>query len=98
MLTSFILTLTPRQNVSFLINTGRLVHGAFLDFIRVHDTNLSDDLHNPQTDKPYTVSSLTGEFQKGSEKGIVAVVGTEYQLRITTIRQDLSELVLEKLN
>lgn len=97
MLLSITLTLVPRENNRFLINTAKLFHASFLGFVKSHDEKLSNFLHETQ-DTPYTVSSLKGDFERDEKSGILAKKETEYKARVTTLDSTLSQLVLEKLN
>lgn len=96
MLTSLVLTLTPGKDTALTIHSGRLLHGAFLNFIREHDPGLSERLHDPEEDKPFTVSFLRGPFER-KEGALVAVGGRTYRARVTMLEVALSALVHEHL-
>lgn len=60
MLTSTLLTLTPRREGDAPASQGRAIQGWFLGRIAAHDPALADRLHAGSALRPYTLSNLIG--------------------------------------
>lgn len=95
-LLSLVIDLVPQEDTALDIYPGRLLHGAFLDFVQQHDPTLSQELHDGSGEKPYTLSTLWGELtRRGNTQWLR--VGKACQFRVTTLSEQLSELVRERL-
>ena len=99
MLLSLLLTLTPTKPIILEGFYGRQAQAWFLGQIAQHDAEMAEDLHRHNGMRPYTVSSLI--VRKGGPRGengsIQVVPGNEIQLRITSLSEPLSELILTKI-
>ncbi len=70
---------------------GRAAHSLLLDVVQRRDESLAAALHDESVLRPFTSSTLMGRFQKGS------LIPTEtYFLRLTSLRADLTALLLEE--
>jgi len=92
MLTSLHITLTPTAPVTLPAWLGRATHAWFLDTVHQWDSALAVDLHEPNQDRPFTVSDLWGPglTRQGQNR---LTPGTPYSLRVTGCRADLSALI-----
>lgn len=64
------------------LGAGHLAHAAFLDLLRQTDPSLSQQLHDANQRKPFTLSSLTA-----GEQAVIYSLrqGQSYQLRLTSL-------------
>ncbi len=96
MLVSWVITVQPSEVVTIAANQGRAVHAWFLDQVRRADAGLAQELHQGQTQRPFTVSNL---FGYGKERGDEVRLSPErtYSLRFTSFAPALSTLLCERL-
>jgi len=92
MLTSIVLILKPEKNCLVPPTLGNYCYASFLNLVRGLDEELATELHRSGGDKPFTLSSLQGEFIPEADKLLLQSAG-EYWLRITAIDHKLSELL-----
>src|SRR5512135_603714 len=96
MLISAVFTLTPAAPVTLPANLGRAAHAWFLSWVRDHDAALAETLHEPNQDRPFTVSGLWGA---GRPRGgqVTLLPERNYFLRVTSFMPELSALLAERL-
>jgi CRISPR-associated endoribonuclease Cas6 len=99
MLLSLLLTLTPIKPTTLKGFYGRQARAWFLGQIARHDPDLAEEIHDGHGPRPYTVSSLIiPEAGRRGQNGRVNLVpGEECQIRITSLSERLSELLLSKV-
>ncbi|NUM45126.1 MAG: CRISPR system precrRNA processing endoribonuclease RAMP protein Cas6 [Anaerolineales bacterium] len=99
MLLSLLLTLTPIKSDILRGFYGREAQAWLLGQVAQYDADLAEDLHRPNTRRPYTVSTLivNDAGRRGPDGEIAIVRGNEVQLRITSLDTSLSELLLAKI-
>ena len=92
MLTSLHLTLTPTAPVTLPAWLGRATHAWFLESVQQRNPALAAELHEPNQERPFTVSDLWGPGleRQGQNK---LTPGTAYSLRVTGCRADISNLL-----
>lgn len=94
MLLSLVLTLKPTKDCNLPLTTGNFAHACFLNLVSRADDALAEDLHEQRRDKPFTISPLQGEFT--NQRGRLSLkAGKEYWLRITSLEDTLSNLLLD---
>jgi CRISPR-associated endoribonuclease Cas6 len=74
--------------------TGNYVHAAFLRLVSNIDPDLSEKLHAPGREKPFTLSPLVGDFQRNDGK-LLLKKGDRGWIRITALEPALSQCLLE---
>lgn len=102
MLISAVLTLAPTGPVTLPANLGRAAHAWFLNQVRAADPAIAQALHEPNQERPFTVSNLRGPNRNpASPRSRVSaqLVSPErtYALRLTSFWLELSILVAERL-
>lgn len=101
MLLSVLLNLTPTAPTVLEGFYGRQVQAWFLRQIARHDPDLAERIHQSNSLRPYTVSSLIlrdRELGRIGEDGRTPLVpGNECQFRLTTLTGELSELLLSQI-
>ena len=95
---SLILELSATHDAILPATTGHQAHALFLDLVRHVDPALSARLHDEESYRPFTVSSLRGGVER--EKSVFLQAGAKYSLRVTlldggTLWQCLSQQFLE---
>lgn len=98
MLTSTVVYLTPVEDCALTPTMGRHAHALFLSLIQRVDPALSDALHGPTSQKPFTVSPLQGRFRREKGNGtpyILLSSRSTYWMRFTTLSQDVFEPLLD---
>lgn len=69
---------------------GRAAHAFFLRLVAEQNPALAQELHDNDSPRPFSVSSLMGSFERdGSLK-----VGERYWLRLTTLREDVAQVLI----
>jgi CRISPR-associated endoribonuclease Cas6 len=95
LLLSAVLTLSPSEPITLPVNLGRATHAWFLDAVRELDPELSEILHTPNQERPFTVSNLMGTGR--SENGMVRLAPERtYTLRLTSYEPALTALIAEQ--
>lgn len=99
MLLSLLLTLTPSKPTTLRGFYGREAQAWLLGQIAQYDAALAEELHRPNTRRPYTVSTLliNNAGRRGVKGEIAILPGHEVQLRITSLDIELSEILLAKV-
>lgn len=88
--------LAAQVAVTLPANLGRATHAWFLEQVHAADPGLAKALHEPNRERPFTVSNLWGGSQQ--EKGNLSLQpGKPCFLRITSMAADLSSLLVEKV-
>lgn len=95
MLRSIVISLTAESSYPILGALGRPIQAWFLGLITRTHPALAAKLHDQQGLKPYTVSTLLDQHAHPLRIGTWLEPGEECYLRITTLNEELSE-VLEK--
>lgn len=107
MLVSIVLTLHPTAPVNVPVNLGRATHAWFLDQVGLYDAALAERLHEPNQERPFTVSNLWGAGRPrsdapdpGKPQGPAEVTLTPDQpcfLRLSAYEAGLAELLHQKM-
>jgi CRISPR-associated endoribonuclease Cas6 len=100
MLISAVLTIAPTGPVTLPANLGRAAHAWFLNQVRAADPAIAQALHEPNQERPFTVSNLQGRNPaSGRSRVSDQLVSPErsYALRLTSFWPELSALLLERL-
>jgi CRISPR-associated endoribonuclease Cas6 len=94
---SVVLTLRPQRAALLPLGLGRAAQAALLNWVRELDPTLAQTLHDDQTVKPYTCSTLWGGH--GVSGGQIEVEPARtYRLRFTTLTPQLTALMLTSLS
>lgn len=96
MLTSAVITLVPTEAVILPANLGRATHAWFLEQVHGLDPGLAQTLHEPNQERPFTVSNLWGPGRPGGEEASLEP-GVPCFVRVTSIATELSELLEKRL-
>ncbi len=96
MLASFIISLQPHHPTKLGPHVGRSLHGLFFELVGEADSLLAKVLHEPLRMKPFTVSSLKGEFER-VEGRRVALPSNVYQVRYTVLLDRVFDALGEEL-
>jgi len=96
MLVAAIVTVTAPEPAEVPAFLGRAVQAWFLGLVRQHSPAMAEALHMGDGPRPYTVSNL---FGAGSVRGgrLLLEPGRAGSLRITTLVDDLSGLLVERI-
>lgn len=99
MLLSVLLNLTPTEPTTLEGFYGRQAQAWFLNLIAQNDSKLAGQLHQHNGPRPYTISSLIlPKIGRRDKNGRVHLIpGNECQLRITTLSDSLSDVLLSKI-
>src|SRR3990170_1431329 len=99
MLFSLLLTLTPTTPTQLNGFYGREAQAWFLGQLAHHAPEMAEALHGYSGAKPYTVSSLiVPDAGRRSEHGAISLIpGNECHLRITSLVEPLTGIILEQL-
>ncbi|HIC91512.1 MAG TPA: CRISPR-associated endoribonuclease Cas6 [Syntrophaceae bacterium] len=92
-LASLVLVLRPEEDLILPATLGNFGHACFLEIVSSKDKALTEELHSDKKDKPFTVSLLQGEFTSEGKR-LLASRGKEYWMRITSLNNNLSQLLL----
>jgi len=76
---------------------GRAVHAWFLEQVQRHDPALSQAIHDEHGPKPFTCSSLNGQRSRGQRSDLALTPDATAWLRITTLIEPLSALLLNSV-
>jgi len=96
MLASFIISLQPHNPTKLAPHIGRSLHGLFFELVGEADPLLAKVLHEPLRMKPFTVSSLKGEFEPVDGRR-VALPSNVYQVRYTVLLDRVFDALGEEL-
>lgn len=97
MLLSALISLTANNKYPILGAVGRPVQAWFLSQVMKQMPQLAQSLHDDNGSKPYTASTLLDRNGRPFQVGDWLKEGQECWLRVTTIGDELSEMVLEKV-
>jgi CRISPR-associated endoribonuclease Cas6 len=99
MLLSVTLVVTPTQPCTLQGFYGREVQAWFLNQVRLSNLALSEVLHMADGIKPYTVSTLIAPTpgRREQDEALTIVPGQECLLRLTSLSDPLSDLLLTKV-
>jgi CRISPR-associated endoribonuclease Cas6 len=97
MLHSILFSLTAASSYPILGPLGRPAQAWVLNQIMRHHSRLAATLHDEGGIKPYTVSTLLDRHGRPHKAGDWLKEGQECWLRVTTIGDELSEVVLRKV-
>ncbi len=97
MLLSTLIALTANNEYPILGTLGRPIQAWFLAQIMQRRPKLAATLHDEGGSKPYTLSTLLDRNGRPLKAGDWLKEGQECWLRVTTIGDELSEIVLEKV-
>lgn len=81
---SFILKINILENIFLPPYTGHFTYASFLNIVNKVNPTLAEQLHKPNTVKPFTVSSLMGNF-KSFKNSILLSKKEDYYIRITIL-------------
>lgn len=98
-LLSALIPLTPTEPAELPANLGRATHAWFMDRIRAHDHRLSEQLHAPNQERPFTVSNLIGRRPANSPQAERTRVSPDETclLRVTSFDPALTALLLHEI-
>jgi len=91
-----VLTLKPQRPATLPPYLGRATHAAFLRLIAEQDPELAKHLHEPNQERPFTVSDVWGEGVRRRESSSF-FPDKAYFLRITSISSTLSTFLQERI-
>ena len=94
---SLLLSLIPIAHLTLPSPLGREAQAWFLGQIARHRPELAQALHDVPGPKPYTVSGVTGDTWRVAGVGQRLKPGERCWPRVTTLNDDLSGLVVEKI-
>ncbi len=97
MLLSAVLFLTSTASVPILGALGRPAQAWFLNQVMRKRPRLAASLHDEGGVKPFTVSTLLDRYGRPHKAGSWLKEGQECWLRVTTIGEELSELLLDDI-
>ncbi len=97
MLKSALIHLTATQPVLILGPLGRPIQAWFLGLLCQVDGKLAAEMHQPNGVRPYTVSTLLDDRGYPLRANYRMETGQSCWLRITTFRQDISDILTKKL-
>ena len=91
-----VFTLKPQRSATLPAYLGRATHAAFLKLVAAQDPELAQRLHEPNQERPFTVSDVWGEGVRRQGSSSFSPE-KEYFLRITSISPTLSAFLQETL-
>lgn len=94
-LAAAVFTLSPQKSSPVPTWSGQDARQWFVDTIQHHDPALARSLQNGSGPRPFTTSGLLGV--KRARKGATLPADTRCWLRITTLQDDLTALLVERL-
>jgi len=97
MLLSILISLTPTQSVPILSALGRPAQAWFLNQVMLKRPRLAEALHDDHGYKPFSVSTLLDRFGRPIRAGDMLQEGQDCWLRVTTIGEELSEFILQRV-
>jgi CRISPR-associated endoribonuclease Cas6 len=97
MLRSLLISLTAESSYPILGALGRPIQAWFLGQLTRSHAALASRLHDEQGLKPYTVSTLLDEYARPLRAGSWLEPGQTCLLRITSLNEELSDALEEKI-
>ena len=85
-LVSLVLTVCPKKDAALPANYTKGLHAWFLKQVLQKDPQLSQYLHDGQSEKPFTMSRLFGEMAQNDNQ-IILFEGNAYQWYISALSQ-----------
>ena len=85
-LVSLVFTVAPKKDVALPTNYAKGLHAWFLNQVLKKDPELSQYLHDGQSEKPFTISRLFGEIAE-SENQIILSEGKTYHWYLSALSQ-----------
>jgi CRISPR-associated endoribonuclease Cas6 len=85
-LLGLVFTLTPEKNASLFPDYAKGLHAWFLDRVRQDNPELSQYLHDGQSEKPFTISRLQGKISTDGKQLYLSVENT-YLWYVTALSQ-----------
>lgn len=85
-LVSLVFTVSPQKDIILPTNYAKGLHAWFLHQVRDNDPQLSQYLHDGQSEKPFTISRLFGEMAS-NEKQVFLFAGKTYLWYLTALSQ-----------
>lgn len=96
MLLSAVVHLKALENGSLPADLGPAVRAEFLDWVGDSDASRSDDLHDGDDLRPYTISDLHGSFR--TQKGFRLIeAGQSAWFRVTSLMERETRLLLDSI-
>ena len=86
---SVLLKLKSENEAVISPTQGYHAYALFLNLIRLSNPAVAEALHNLQTNKPFTLSSLQGSFVH-IDKSLKLKPDTFYSIRLTFMAEDIS--------
>ncbi len=93
MLVSIVFKVEAKENKEIPKTTGNFLHSWFIELINGIDLSLSEILHKPRENKPFTISPLNGKVVPKEDTNQV-IKHEAYWFRVTSIEQSLSDVLL----
>ncbi|MEW6365980.1 MAG: CRISPR system precrRNA processing endoribonuclease RAMP protein Cas6 [Acidobacteriota bacterium] len=93
MLHSLVVLLLPARPAVLPATLGRHAHAALLGIVKAADPELAAEMHDTESEKPFTVSPLQGPLESDGTGRVRMQVGGEYWLRFTFLADALYETV-----
>ena len=90
---SLLIKIKAKKSGKFKYFTGKKLHAAFLNIIKEADVNLSQELHDKNIPKEFTVSNIFGTDSKGFE----LVEGHYYLFRVTFLRDTIYKIFTSEI-
>src|SRR5437762_2811614 len=97
MLRSIIISLTAESSYPIMGSLGRPAQAWFLSQLTRSHAALASRLHDEQGLKPYTVSTLLDEHGRALRAGSWLEPGQICWLRITSLNEELSDVLEKKI-
>ncbi|MGQ9525529.1 MAG: CRISPR-associated endoribonuclease Cas6 [Armatimonadota bacterium] len=98
MLTSTVVYLSPVEDCTLAPTVGRHAHALFLSIINHVNPHLAQVLHDPQRQKPFTVSPLQGPFTPITGTGSPRIglsARQTYWMRFTTLSPEVFQPLVD---
>lgn len=91
---SLVVEIVAPQDMELPLTIGNYIHAAFLRLVYSVNPELSEKLHAPGREKPFTLSPLVGDYQRHNGK-LLLKKGDHGWVRITALEPSLSQCLLE---
>lgn len=88
-LVSLVFSVSPKKDAALPSNYAKGLHAWFLQQVQQKNPQLSQYLHDGQSEKPFTMSRLFGETAENDSQ-ILLFAGTTYQWYITALSQPVA--------
>ncbi len=85
-LVSLVFTVSPKQDVVLPTNYAKGLHAWFLNQVLKKDPELSQYLHDGQSEKPFTISRLFGEIAQNDDR-IILLAEKTYHWYVSALSQ-----------